>query len=172
MLMMITAVSCGAPKGIHLSAYVDEGKILRLRAEGRENNVGIFTNNGFVPHHNIWNTWQPESWFDTTRFSYDPSDGKVTVMKSGYYLIYVQAVFHDSAARKSLGIYITDAIVPVAECISFDLYDGPAQTRYSPCNTMVYARINKNDTVFIKTLESARTVILQKPLMFWGIVRQ
>lgn len=90
-------------------------------------------------------------------------------------MIYAQILFYDTAARKSVGIYVNDEIMPIVECVFFDIVNGDSSDRnalYSQCSTMAYTRVNTNDTVFVKSLESGRAVILQKPLTFWGIVKQ
>lgn len=42
---------------------------------------------------------------------------------------------------------------------------------YSQCNTMAIAYIKKNDQVFLKSLESKRSVIPKEYLTFWGLVK-
>ena len=42
---------------------------------------------------------------------------------------------------------------------------------YSQCNTMAVRYLRKNDEVFLKSLEFARTVIARGYLTFWGMAK-
>ena len=171
--------------GAHFYAYVDDTKLFRQEAGGLDT-VGTFTRNGFVPKDQLYRVWKAEDWVDDQLFGYE--NGKVTVKQAGTYLLYAQVLFHGPSVRKSFGLHVNDELVPFVEAASFEILPGrkkrsiaPSTYRekrsthnyypYNQCNTQAVTFLKRNDKVFVRSIEKGRSIIVMRPLTFFGLVR-
>jgi len=84
-------------------------------------------------------------------------------------------VYHDRTGRWSFGVYVDSR--EVVKCLSSEqLRDArslhpTSHGVYQQCNTATTTHLDKHQTLHVRCMYGARTILTQPEFTFWGVVK-
>lgn len=141
-----------------------------------------FTSNAMVSFNSSGDTtyrfWRKADWVSNDTevvFTLNEQTGHVAVLQPGVYLIYAQMVYHDRTGRWSFGVYVDSR--EVVKCLSSEqLRDArslhpTSHGVYQQCNTATTTHLDKHQSLSVRCMYGARTILTQPEFTFWGVVK-